>query len=430
MTAARKPKTPTMAIPLRDNVSEKSALRLTRDFSRLTLLELISGDRGISVTEKLEQGGAGEWIRSYYVTMKFHPAKRIRQAFGLSLDDVASIVGRNFLPLLSTYMKQELRRSAVEADVIGGEATTFVKKGGATEDEDDQGGQAEQSEVRFGGNRDEADEEDDDEGDANDEDGADAARTRRRANSESYDEESGEEESVNEQQRPRPSSSPVEDEEAEIPQTTLIDKSMTGPVVNERANSISVPPLQVDPVAPPLLMVGLVEKAAANTMVRSRKGIEQAFLNTHEGTRRFETLGVNIGELWKLDFSMVDHDRLESNDIWALRCAYGVEAARSNIVHQITSVFGAYGIEVNARHLSLIADYMTADGGYKAMNRLGMESSSSPFLQMSFETTAHFLKQAAMANDSDTLSSPSGNIVMGRPVLHGTGAFDLLTRTD
>jgi DNA-directed RNA polymerase I subunit RPA1 len=84
-----------------------------------------------------------------------------------------------------------------------------------------------------------------------------------------------------------------------------------------------------------------------------------------------------------------------SNDIWAVRCAYGVEAARSNIVEQIRPVVGAYGIEVDPHHLSLIADYMTFEGGYNPMNRIGREGSNSPFLQMSFETTTH-LTQASL----------------------------------
>lgn len=114
---------------------------------------------------------------------------------------------------------------------------------------------------------------------------------------------------------------------------------------------------------------------------------------------------------------------------WAVRCAYGIEAARISIVNQIKSVFGAYGITVDPRHLSLIADYMTHEGGFKPMNRIGMEGSSSPFLQMSFETTANFMKKAAMTGSSDDLTSPSGNIVLGRPVQHGTGAFALLAKS-
>jgi DNA-directed RNA polymerase I subunit RPA1 len=175
-------------------------------------------------------------------------------------------------------------------------------------------------------------------------------------------------------------------------------------------------------------MVGLVETAATKTLVRSKKKIDQAFINDEEGRGRcLQIAGINFEEIWKLD--AVDHNKLLSNDIWAVRCAYGVEAARNNIVNQIRSVFGAYGIEVDPRHLSLIADYMTNGGGYTALNRIGMRNvMSSPFLQMSFETTAQFLTQAAVTASSDALNSPSANIVVGRPIRHGTGAFSLLTK--
>ena len=99
-----------------------------------------------------------------------------------------------------------------------------------------------------------------------------------------------------------------------------------------------------------------------------------------------------------------------------------------NIVDQIKGVFAVYGIEVDPRHLSLIADYMTFDGGYKAMNRIGMADSSSPFLQMSFETTANFMVEAAIHGASEPMQSPSANIVVGRPIRHGTGAFECFAK--
>ena len=63
-------------------------------------------------------------------------------------------------------------------------------------------------------------------------------------------------------------------------------------------------------------------------------------------------------------------------------------------------VFGVYGIDVNPRHLSLIADFMTRTGSYLPMNRMGMNECSSPFLQMSFETTSTFLTKAASEGQS------------------------------
>lgn len=68
----------------------------------------------------------------------------------------------------------------------------------------------------------------------------------------------------------------------------------------------------------------------------------------------------------------------------------------------------------------------TFDGGYKPFNRKGISTSSSPFLKASYETTAAFLSDATLHGDFDDLTSPSGNIVVGRPNLTGTGIFDIV----
>ena len=89
-------------------------------------------------------------------------------------------------------------------------------------------------------------------------------------------------------------------------------------------------------------------------------------------------------------------------------------------------MFKVYGIKVDPRHLSLIADYMTYEGSFKPFNRLGMEANSSPLQKMSFETTMHFLHGATVSGAKDNLSSPSARLVTGRLVSTGTGCFDLL----
>ena len=107
------------------------------------------------------------------------------------------------------------------------------------------------------------------------------------------------------------------------------------------------------------------------------------------------TEGCNLQGVW--DFAdLVDINEIYTNDISAILKTYGVEAARSAITQEIASVFGVYGIDVDARHLSLIADYMTFEGGYKPFNRMGMDSNPSPFTQMSYERTTHFLTTSTL----------------------------------
>lgn len=107
------------------------------------------------------------------------------------------------------------------------------------------------------------------------------------------------------------------------------------------------------------------------------------------------TAGVNFNAAWIHD-DIIDVNKISCNDIHAVLHTYGVEAARATIVNEIRAVFGAYGITVDPRHLSVLADYMTHNGDYRACNRIGINTSSSPWQQMSFESTCGFLAAAAV----------------------------------
>ena len=107
------------------------------------------------------------------------------------------------------------------------------------------------------------------------------------------------------------------------------------------------------------------------------------------------TEGCNLKGIWDLA-DAIDIDKIYTNDISAILKTYGVEAARSAVTQEIASVFGVYGIDVDLRHLALIADYMTFEGGYKPFNRMGMDSNPSPFTQMSYERTIHFLTASTL----------------------------------
>lgn len=116
--------------------------------------------------------------------------------------------------------------------------------------------------------------------------------------------------------------------------------------------------------------------------------------------------------------TVLDLSRLFCNNVHDMAKYYGIEAANKTIVREITNVFQvkffpifnsmtlalvqfsylflvfllfqnvkktflilvfifkAYGIEVNPRHLTLVADYMTFDGTYKPFNRYDSFSST------------------------------------------------------
>ena len=416
MTASKELKTPTMSVPLRESVTERDALRLTRSFTRITLMDLLASVGGITVQEKLELGAGANWDRCYYVTLKFHPAERIQEAFGLSLDNIASVVTKIFVPKLARIMKAEMKRSATGDDpssiqVSGGEASDYIESDKSTS-------KSKKKKPK--------DDEYDDEV-ADDEDGVAGSRFGHKKEMTSYGDMDDDEKKI---AKTSTADDSDDDEPAMVTEAEESDDEESNDntlKISKSKNSFKLAPLRVDPATCPLLMVGLVERAAQDTVVRARPNIDEGFINKEEGRGRcLQTAGCNFEEIWQLSNEEVDHTKLVSNHIWGIRCAYGVEAARMSIADQIRGVFAVYGISVDPRHLSLIADFMTYDGEYKPMNRIGMADVSSTFLQMSFESTSVFMVDAALHKRNDPMMSPSANIVMGHPIRHGTGAFECI----
>jgi DNA-directed RNA polymerase I subunit RPA1 len=186
--------------------------------------------------------------------------------------------------------------------------------------------------------------------------------------------------------------------------------------------------LQFPADTPKLLMVDLVQKACYESVIREVPGIQRGFIVPNESendkTRRITAEGINFRGIWERA-DIIDPNTIYSNDIAAILRTYGVEAARNAIIREIAGVFKVYGIGVDRRHLSLIADYMTFEGGYKPFNRMGIDTNVSPFLKMSYEMTCNFLTQATLYADHDALQSPASRIVVGRVAEGGTGSFEL-----
>ncbi|KTG00649.1 hypothetical protein cypCar_00043714, partial [Cyprinus carpio] len=176
-------------------------------------------------------------------------------------------------------------------------------------------------------------------------------------------------------------------------------------------------------------LTSVVVKQAQNAVIMETKGITRCLLNevtTKEGKKEMvlNTEGINMHEMFR-HADILDLNRLYSNEVHAMANTYGIEVALRVIEKEIKDVFAVYGIEVDPRHLSLVADYMCFEGVYKPLNRFGIQSNSSPLQQMTFETSYKFLKQATMLGSYDKLNSPSACLVVGKVVKGGTGLFDL-----
>jgi DNA-directed RNA polymerase I subunit RPA1 len=167
-------------------------------------------------------------------------------------------------------------------------------------------------------------------------------------------------------------------------------------------------------------MLTLAEQLLSKVLVRSINGIDKCTLivpdEDKEKSQRKEPYiivqGLNFEEFFRHS-DIIDVNRIYTNDIYKMGKKNGIEACRANLVGEVRSVFKMYGIEVNYRHLSLIGDFMTFNGEYRAFNRIGMEESSSPFLKMSFETTMKYLVNSCLVKDTDDMSTPSSALVLG-----------------
>ncbi|KAJ1931806.1 hypothetical protein FBU59_006590, partial [Linderina macrospora] len=177
--------------------------------------------------------------------------------------------------------------------------------------------------------------------------------------------------------------------------------------VDEGTETYAEIEMQFPATTPKFLMLSLTEDAVRATVVREITGISECYVNTPESEKdtslNIGSNGANIPGIWEASLlpldeiaatdkatgidEWIDLKHLYTNDIAAILRTYGVEAARSAIMREIAAVFGTYDITVDKRHLSLVSDYMTFEGGFKPFNRIGLSSSPSPFAKMSFEST-------------------------------------------
>lgn len=180
-----------------------------------------------------------------------------------------------------------------------------------------------------------------------------------------------------------------------------------------------------------ILMLSLVEAILQKVLIRSVKGINKSYVierkaqGSHSTEKIIQTEGINFDECYN-NSEIFDLNRIETNNINEMIKHYGIEAGRYCIVKEIRTVFDVYGIEVDYRHLSLVADFMTQNGTYKPFNRIGMQDSNSPFKKASYETSCAFLADSCTKQDLDDNTTPSSAIVLGQIPKIGTGVFDLL----
>ncbi|KAF7301868.1 DNA-directed RNA polymerase subunit [Mycena indigotica] len=445
MTASQKPKTPSMTMIVRPGVPPADIDIFCKRASRVTLAQVV---HNITVRERLTVEGEARRTQ-FTVDLALFPKAEYMSEYDIDPAEILACFGSKFPLRLRKEMQDEMKK--LDADLrsqikeLGQGKKSKESEDAEGDEEGDEG--ADDAAPTASKKQDEDDESDDGEDDEK--------RARQRKQLATYDDDSDEEGTEDEMKDddieaayasdtaattvPKPSSSRPSKKSLSSKRVSqvrdLFTKNMKFATDFSFDESKCAFQLQFRPDMPKLLLVGILERTCRATIIRQIPGVSECFQTkeeskTGETTIKLTTNGSNLQGFWQFSAEaenpIVETDDIYSNDIYAILQTYGVEMARAAILKEMGSVFGAYSIQVDHRHLELIADYMTFDGGYKAFNRTGISSNSSPLLKASYEMTAAFLSDATLYGDYDDLSTPSGNIVLGRPSLSGTGVFDVV----
>jgi len=157
------------------------------------------------------------------------------------------------------------------------------------------------------------------------------------------------------------------------------------------------------------------------------KGIAQILVVKRDSNFVILTAGTNLEEI--LAVKGIDKTKTSTNDIHEIRDVLGIEAARNAILYEIKRTIDAQGIDIDIRHIKLIADAMCFNGEVKGSTRMGIISQKSSVLaRASFETPIRHFVNATLKGTKDELSSVIENIILNQPIPVGTGLPGLLVK--
>jgi DNA-directed RNA polymerase subunit A' len=163
------------------------------------------------------------------------------------------------------------------------------------------------------------------------------------------------------------------------------------------------------------------------TIISGVKGVSQILIVKRGRDFVIITLGTNLEEIIKL--KQVDADKTFSNDPHETASVFGIEAARQLIMNEIYEVLDTQGLDIDKRHLKLVADAMTNTGEVKGVTRMGIISQKSSILaRATFETPVKQFVNATIKGSKDRLTSVVENIILNQPVPVGTGLPGLLVK--
>lgn len=445
MTASADISTPSMTLVLNEELTEDDGEKFAKAISVLPLSHVT--DKA-TVSERVGKGIAYSLAKIFRIRLRFFPASEYTETYNITMSDVLDTVEKKFLGQLQALIKKEIKKKSNNASSatpeVGAKVGTIEiadparearRSGGDEDDDDDDDGDDDATNAKQRANRNEAasygpnDEEDD----------AIQRRLEQEANQGDAEDEGAEDIESAKYQEDGDETNASQDEDGVDEHSRELRVKSKHPQItafrcDEAAGGWCEFVLEFDVNIPKILMLSLVEDAVRRTLIQQIPGIGQCTFvkddklpNTDDKIAVVHTAGANLRAMQQYG-DYINPNKIVTNDIAAVLAVYGVEAARNSIIQELSNVFGSHGISVDNRHLNLIGDHMTRNGGFAPFNRMGLRGNVSPFTKMSFETTLAFLKDALLEGDWDDLSTPSSRLVMGKLGKIGTGAFDVFTK--
>ena len=171
-----------------------------------------------------------------------------------------------------------------------------------------------------------------------------------------------------------------------------------------------------------------LEKDVSKKLIEGIEGIKRVLARRESGGEYvLYTVGSELKRLKNQKIEGVDFKRTTTNNIAEIAEVLGIEAARNAIIEEMISTLNEQGLDVDARHITLIADAMTMDGEVKQIGRHGIAGEKASVLsRAAFEVTVDNLLEAAVHGETDELKGVTENVIVGQPIKLGTGAVELV----
>ena len=159
------------------------------------------------------------------------------------------------------------------------------------------------------------------------------------------------------------------------------------------------------------------------------RGIGKAFIykagiDSVDSEWVIQTEGSNLSAIFKIEG--IDKVRSTTNDINEIYNVLGIEAARNAIIDELNTTFLDQGLNVDIRHIMIVADAMTSEGIVKSIGRYGIGGDKSSVLaRVSFDGDEKHLFNAGILGEVDDLTGVIENIIVGQSIPMGTGSISV-----